>query len=170
MVMSEIDASQRTSLRNLNENYPYVSSIASSASSSVSSVFSLDVASSQSSAPSSTKSALHSGWELDSSRYYADSSIASLHPSAASQQTSGVVAKLNVLPETSTGIAVAPELRQHPRRTQPTVQVISRDGSSAAAARPPPPLVRQCDRKENFVDSLIGKLLTDSFSIDVPLC
>ncbi len=43
--------------------------------------------------------------------------------------------------------AVAPELRQNPRRSGP--------GSRARAACPPP-LVRQCDRKVNFVDSLVG--------------
>jgi hypothetical protein len=37
-----------------------------------------------------------------------------------------------------------PERRQHPRRT-------------SVGANGPPSLVRQCDRKVNFVDSLVGK-------------
>lgn len=49
-----------------------------------------------------------------------------------------------------TAEAVAPELRQNPRR--------SGHGSRARAACPPP-LVRQCDRKVNFVDSLVGMCL-----------
>lgn len=48
-----------------------------------------------------------------------------------------------------TAEAVAPELRQNPRRTG--------SGSHARAACPPP-LVRQSDRKVNFVDSLVGTL------------
>lgn len=39
----------------------------------------------------------------------------------------------------------AAQPRLHPRRT------------SAGSARGPPQLVRQCDRKVNFVDSLVGK-------------
>jgi hypothetical protein len=52
-------------------------------------------------------------------------------------------------------IAVAPELRVHPRRTRPSAAPNAH--GSAAAARPPPSLVRQCDRKDNFVESLVGK-------------
>ena len=50
-----------------------------------------------------------------------------------------------------TRIEVPRELRKNPRRT-----------SSSATSRSgcPPALIRQCDRKVNFVDSLVGKLLT----------
>lgn len=49
--------------------------------------------------------------------------------------------------------AVPKELRQNPRRSGP--------GSRARAACPPA-LVRQCDRKVNFVDSLVGMYLCNS--------
>ena len=42
--------------------------------------------------------------------------------------------------------AVPTELRQNPRR------------SGGSATRCPPTLVRQCDRKVNFVDNLVGKM------------
>ena len=58
--------------------------------------------------------------------------------------------------QTSTGTAkqipaaaVPAELRQNPRRTAA--------GSNARGC--PPPLVRQSDRKINFVDSLVGRLM-----------
>lgn len=55
--------------------------------------------------------------------------------------------------------AVAPEVRKHPRRTQRLNSGESQDGKTTTACpRPPPSLVRQSERKDNFVDSLVGKL------------
>jgi hypothetical protein len=45
---------------------------------------------------------------------------------------------------------VPSELRTHPRRTNSYA-------SSAPSARPPPCLLRQSERKVNFVDNLVGK-------------
>jgi hypothetical protein len=45
--------------------------------------------------------------------------------------------------------AVPAEMRRHPRRTS-----VATNGS---AARPPPCLLRQSERKVNFVDNLVGK-------------
>jgi hypothetical protein len=45
--------------------------------------------------------------------------------------------------------AVPAELRMHPRRTNVA--------TSGSAARPPPCLLRQSERKVNFVDNLVGK-------------
>jgi hypothetical protein len=45
---------------------------------------------------------------------------------------------------------VPSELRTHPRRTNSY-------SSSAPSARPPPCLLRQSERKVNFVDNLVGK-------------
>jgi hypothetical protein len=50
---------------------------------------------------------------------------------------------------------VPPELRKHPRRT--SNHVSQSNGVSSACPRPPPSLVRQCERKVNFVDNLVGK-------------
>jgi hypothetical protein len=49
-----------------------------------------------------------------------------------------------------TDAPVPPEMRQHPRRTNS----LAANGSSA---RPPPCLLRQSERKVNFVDNLVGK-------------
>ncbi|OAX79765.1 hypothetical protein ACJ72_05913 [Emergomyces africanus] len=127
---------------------PYAASIASSASSSSSSVFSLD--SSQSSMSSSTSS-VDVIWEnevlgSDSSQPQAggrtmSSSIESNFHCFRSGRGCG--------PKVADA-AVAPELRQNPRRSYSNSST-----SSSACARPPPALVRQCDRKVNFVDNLV---------------
>lgn len=49
--------------------------------------------------------------------------------------------------------AVPAELRQNPRRTNTCSQ--SSGFVSASCSRPPPSLVRQCERKVNFVDNLV---------------
>lgn len=56
------------------------------------------------------------------------------------------------------GKPVAPELRQHPRRTQRTV-------SGGACPRPPPSLVSQNERKVSFVDRLVGEFYSYVSSI-----
>ncbi|RLL93701.1 hypothetical protein CFD26_101915 [Aspergillus turcosus] len=51
----------------------------------------------------------------------------------------------------ATDAAVAPELRRHPRRTNSCMA----QSSGVSCARPPPCLLRQSDRKVNFVDNLV---------------
>ncbi len=123
---------------------PYNPSLASSASSSSASVWS-DVAS-QSSDDSSVHSA-GAGSESDIPETYCCMSQPSYQPSQLNIGDSGVTTS-SCWPK---GVlaSVAPEQRKHPRRT-----------STSAVARLgcPPSLVRQCDRKVNFVDSLVGKL------------
>lgn len=54
--------------------------------------------------------------------------------------------------------AVPIEQRQHPRRTHRVLHVDSKSGNvTASVSRAPPALVRQSERKEVFVDSLVGK-------------
>ena len=157
MSASGIDASKRPPLRNTQNNHPYSSSVASSASSSSSSIFSSD-AHSQSSAPSSSKSVLHTGWdsERSGSLSIADYHLASTTPES---QDGGSSTTRPFVPRERLSVdAVASELRQNPRRTQALSQNDVLDGCSTA--RPPPALVRQCDRKDNFVESLVGKLTT----------
>ena len=152
------DASKRASLQQPTSNYPYSPSIASSASSSSYSVFSADGQSSQSSAPSSVKSA-SANWESEVAaisgqhEYHVQSSV--------SQLARGRVAQVNQ-PRPSADAVVAPELRQHPRRTQT-------DPQNAAFNARPPPLVRQCERKDNFVESLVGKLIDSHGPLDACL-
>ncbi|KAJ5772490.1 hypothetical protein N7520_003019 [Penicillium odoratum] len=108
--------------------HPYASSISSSASSSSSSVFSLDA---QSSISSTATNPVDVIWENDET----------------SGRTSGgsrVFGK--VVP--SKDAAVPPELRMHPRRTNSAA-------TSGPGARPPPCLLRQSERKVNFVDNLV---------------
>ena len=148
------------------KDYPYSPSLASAASSSSSSVFSLDAPSSQSSVPSSagwSSSAWNS--ENESDNQYFTSRCASQKDTASSPDEEAVIT--SYLPSRSRprscAEAVAPESRQHPRRTQRLNSHESQDGKiSSLCPRPPPSLVRQSERKENFVDSLVGKLTLDT--------
>lgn len=54
--------------------------------------------------------------------------------------------------------AVPIEQRQHPRRTQRLMNIDCKNSdASASGSRAPPALVRQSERKEVFVESLVGK-------------
>ncbi|KAK2763585.1 hypothetical protein FQN53_007289 [Emmonsiellopsis sp. PD_33] len=122
--------------------HPYASSISSSASSSSSSVFSLD--SSQSSISSSTAGpdVIWEQPEISSDSQTGGRSL-SLNESSfhCSRSRRGCAAKV-------ADAAVAPELRQNPRRTY-------RNASSTSCPQPHPSLVRQCERKHTFVDNLV---------------
>ena len=117
-------------------NYPYQSSLSSSASSSSSSVFSVDAASQSS--ESSTYSLKSSSseqikwdtedpWQSSRRREQAPATIKRALPSI-----------------TTCDAPVAPEQRQHPRRC-------------SIPAQRPPPLVRQSERKGQFVECLVGE-------------
>ncbi|KAI9809254.1 MAG: hypothetical protein M1825_002545 [Sarcosagium campestre] len=152
----DLDQPKMTAPAESNLNYPYATSIASSASSSSSSIFSLDAPSSQSSASTSSSSsnALGVVWETDSDGLSVAeneqdqlcllkanvNNICPLHNKTSDQQA----AEYNI---------VAPEQRVNPRRTNRTDSLGS--CRCAGTARPPPSLVRQSDRKVNFVDSLV---------------
>ncbi|KAI9737909.1 MAG: hypothetical protein M1834_009279 [Cirrosporium novae-zelandiae] len=127
--------------------YPYNPSISSSASSSSSSVFSVDIpSSSQSSTSSCSAGPLDVVWENESAGQHQILHSCSSHYSASSCQA--ISHQENVVP--------AP-LRQNPRRTHcPSIHDSdSRSASLATYPRPPATLVRQNDRKEIFVDSLV---------------
>ncbi|KAJ6151325.1 hypothetical protein N7470_007919 [Penicillium chermesinum] len=114
--------------------HPYASSISSSASSSSSSVFSLDA--SQSSISSTATNPVDVIWEND-----ADSQVGR-NPCPRSYVK-------GALPKDA---AVPAEMRMHPRRTKPA----STNGPTSA--RPPPCLLRQSERKVNFVDNLVENI------------
>jgi hypothetical protein len=113
--------------------HPYASSISSSASSSSSSVFSLDGVSTQGSISSTSTNPVDVIWENDGE-----------------YRPSRVSLRGNALKPADA--AVPPELRKHPRRTNGGIQ-----SSGLPCARPPPCLLRQSERKVNFVDNLVGK-------------
>jgi hypothetical protein len=115
--------------------FPYSSSIASSASSSTASVWSSN--SSQSSDDSSVTSSLDAD-SADSCCYGGATYTSSLDEPCPAISASWPKHKL---PEAAT------QPRAHPRRTS----------ASSTRSGCPPQLVRQCDRKVNFVDSLVGK-------------
>ncbi|KAF4624913.1 hypothetical protein G7Y89_g13256 [Cudoniella acicularis] len=119
----------------LYRNGPYSSSIASSASSSSASVWS--DAASQSSDDSSVTGAS------------SDSEIAETYcPPSFTNTNNACEQNISVAtywPKQRLPAEVAPEKRQHPRRTS----------VGTSQPRCPPSLVRQCDRKVNFVDSLV---------------
>ncbi|KAL6230496.1 hypothetical protein BDW75DRAFT_244776 [Aspergillus navahoensis] len=120
--------------------HPYASSISSSASSSSSSVFSLDAVSTQSSLSSSSTSSVDVIWENEG-EYQAGGRVGT---------TGGVRGCLRGSAPTAADVAVPPELRKHPRRTNSGLQP-----SGVSGARPPPCLLRQSERKVNFVDNLV---------------
>lgn len=112
---------------------------------------------------SSAASSTASVWSDASSQTSDDSSVTSessecftSHNTAATNVCEPVT--VAYWPKHKLPVEVAPEQRQHPRR------------SSASGC--PPSLVRQCDRKVSFVDNLVGKNDTSSAksvrSITVP--
>jgi hypothetical protein len=116
--------------------HPYASSISSSASSSSSSVFSLDCVSSSSISSTSTNP-VDVIWENEGS--------------GQGRNANGACPRATAKGPASKADGVVPsELRTHPRRTNSYA-------SSATSARPPPCLLRQSERKVNFVDNLVGK-------------
>ena len=144
------------------KNHPYSPSLASTASSSSSSVFSLDAPSSQSSVSSSagwSSSAWNS--ENENENHYFTSRHISQRSNARSSDEEVIIT--TYLPGSQSqnhppAEAVPPKSRQHPRRTQRLNSCESQDGTTLSLCpRPPPSLVRQSERKENFVDSLVGK-------------
>lgn len=149
---------------------PYIASVSSSTSSSsvVSPVFSVDGASSQSSVASSAcSSSLDHVWETDVPSSVLSScrdshSSADHNPiEALSISTDGAAvtarprsasSSSTVVPTTGP-VVLPPEQRRNRRRS-------NRDGcSNAPCTRPPPSLVRQSERRLNFVDGLVGKLV-----------
>ncbi|KAL4924736.1 putative G1/S-specific cyclin Pcl5 [Aspergillus undulatus] len=120
--------------------HPYASSISSSASSSSSSVFSLDAVSTQSSISSSSTSSVDVIWENEG-EYQAGGRLGA---------TSSVRGCFRGPAPTTADAAVPPELRKHPRRTSSSLQ-----SSGVSSTRPPPCLLRQSERKVNFVDNLV---------------
>lgn len=138
----------------LPETHPYATTLSSSASSSSSSVFS--DAASQASSTSSTS--CRSIWESEEwgSRSQVLSSV-----DPASLSVFQPISRVSTFPQyqpsacRETGQERLPSLRaeylapveqrQNPRRSSTTIN-----------NRPPPQLVRQCDRKVNFVDCLVG--------------
>lgn len=139
----------------LPETHPYTAPLSSSASSSTSSVFS--DAASQASSASSTSS--HSNWdseEWNSRTQAAASSAVDATSLSAFQPISRVStfpsyqhsacreAQPERLPSLRTQFLAPVEQRQHPRRSSTNVN-----------QRAPPQLVRQSERKVNFVDCLV---------------
>ncbi|QSZ36615.1 hypothetical protein DSL72_006495 [Monilinia vaccinii-corymbosi] len=119
------------------QNGPYSSSIASSASSSTSSVWSDEA--SQSSDNSSLTSA-----SSDSEPPYFCANQPPPPPTVISVCEKNPITKF--WPQARIPVEIAPEDRQNPRRTSV--------GSTTRTGRPPT-LIRQADRKVNFVDSLV---------------
>ncbi|KAF2741144.1 hypothetical protein EJ04DRAFT_530736 [Polyplosphaeria fusca] len=140
-------------------SHPYAPSLSSSASSSTSSVFS-DVASQSSSTSSTTSQPVSGGWESEewsrahqavpgstndpnSLNAFAPISRVSTYPPYQPSVCRESIPE-RVLPPLRTDLAVPADQRQHPRRS-----------STTTSQRAPPSLVRQSERKGNFVDCLV---------------
>lgn len=146
-------------------HHPYTSSIASSASSSSASVFSADSVSSQTSVSSTSTSSIHIVWGTEDRK--SSSPVDEDTPQYAAPlrkvEARKEIFEDNSLAASNIDTTVVPDLRQHPRRTKPLASQDQNYGTSATdCPRPPPTLVRQCDRKVNFVDNLVGKLINSS--------
>lgn len=122
----------------LSQYAPYNSSISSSASASASSVWSGSDTTSQTS---------------DDASGSISSDSDSCHSYFSSQESSTTTRRPDLLTKQrqQQQQAVPVELRQNPRRTA---------AAAGGAGCPPPSLVRQSDRKVNFVDSLVGTFLS----------
>ncbi|KAI0883752.1 uncharacterized protein GGS22DRAFT_180401 [Annulohypoxylon maeteangense] len=137
MMCNDIDS--LPSFINSSQNGPYNSSIASSASSSAASVWS--EASSQSSDDTTISTCAS-----DSSEQCASYSYARLSRPSRSDVTCSQISLNTCWPTQPQQAEVPQELRRNPRRT---------NSSASTRTGCPPPLVRQSDRKVNFVDSLV---------------
>jgi hypothetical protein len=133
-------------------SHPYASSLSSSASSSTSSVFS-DAASQTSNSTGASgasqesyrPSGAYPDLEVDPAGLAAFTSISRVntypqYQSSACRET----ARGRILPPLRTELAAPLDQRQHPRRSSTTI------------SQGPPTLVRQSDRRVNFVDCLVG--------------
>jgi hypothetical protein len=125
--------------------FPYSASIASSASSSSASVWS------SSSSQSDDASSVTSSLDSDSSDCCYGGVPYTSNSSAVDEPCPAINASWPKPVEPA-------QPRLHPRRTS----------ASSTRSGCPPPLVRQCDRKVNFVDSLVGKLKIRSPPISLP--
>lgn len=118
--------------------HPYSSTLSSSASSSSSSVFSADATSSQSSESSQTSSVINVAWDSE------EQWRASLRQDDAPRTVRRVLPPLKVEESRVSDPPVAADLRQNVRRC------------SISSNRGPPALIRQSERKGQFVDCLVG--------------
>lgn len=149
--ISTINAQAHSSLRTSTDNHEhgYAHSLASSPTSSTSSIFSFDAPSSQSSVSSTSSS-----WDSENETPSLNQAVP--HQHSIYTAVTAVQDFKPTIVQIDPANAVASESRQHPRRTQPPAQP---NGPLAnTVPRPPPSLVRQSDRKDNFVESLVGKL------------
>ncbi|KAL9123859.1 MAG: hypothetical protein Q9217_006752 [Psora testacea] len=135
---------------------PSASSTKSTSSSVSSSAFSIDAPSSQSSVAST--SVIWTNCHNESEAPYNE------HTTSRTFQQNDYTSKENLCPNASCNLPpqqsytkfAALEARQHPRRTQRLHFSDAQGGKSTTQCpRPPPTLVRQSERKVNFVDSLV---------------
>ncbi|KAI9788840.1 MAG: hypothetical protein M1816_006504 [Peltula sp. TS41687] len=165
---SPLDPAEPKNIRPYISYGPYAPSVSSSVSSSsvVSPVFSIDGASSQSSVASSTcSSSLDVVWESDVSSVLSscrDAHSSTDHNPIETPSTSGDGAAATTRSRSGSSascdqtgsVAIPPDQRRNRRRSNRDVC------ASAPCARPPPSLVRQSERRLNFVDGLVGKLVS----------
>ena len=145
-------------------HFPWSPSAASttSSTSSSSSTFSIDAPSSHSSASSTLDTWSSSTWnnENDTRSYssHQNQYWNSRCTNPKNATTSSAVCSKSRREQSGTEV-IPPESRQHPRRTHRlNSDEFQSESSVKQCPRPPPSLVRQSERKDNFVDSLVGKL------------
>ena len=140
----------------------YSPSNSSTASSTASSAFSIDAPSSQSSVAPSSVGWSGSAWQAENEVSLTSSQVFPLRrDSQSSNEDSSTPNQVFQKACTQLPSVVIPlDGRQNPRRTQRLNHPpeISNGQQTSQCPRAPPSLVRQSERKDNFVDSLVGKL------------
>lgn len=149
----------------LHKTIPYSPSSVSTTSSTSSSTFSVDAPSSQSSISCSSLDDWGNTTYQNENENPSSANLQPLrqHDSVFSEEDSKhcptYLASRPLLP----GV-IAPNSRQNPRRTQRLNSYESQDGKKInQCPLAPPSLVRQSERKDNFVESLVGKLIDRSW-------
>ena len=111
------------------------------------------------SAPSSQSSVAPSDWSSSDNELDNRSWPAGQPPARVDFNSSELSSTLSYHFQESRLKALSSEFPPNPRRTQRLNSYEYQDGQTVVACpRPPPSLVRQSERKENFVDTLVGKL------------
>ena len=144
------------------QNYVNSPSNSSTTSSTSSSAFSIDAPSSQSSVATSTVGWSSSAWAAEKDGPFTPTIYHPLRRTSTTPHAEVSIAETITCQKPhgqSVCEAVPSSSRQNPRRTQRLNVSDHQNGQQTSQCpRAPPTLIRQCDRKDNFVDNLVGKL------------
>ena len=164
----DAEIAAQCSLRVSTTSHSYGTLSASPASSACSSFFSIDAPSSQSSVASASSSgSLSANWNTENE---SENESVDPHTHRVSQGLTSVASKepIPVCAESKSCKSYVEQIsaeanklesRQQTSRTRRSTCYVTVDGKAVASCpRQPPALIRQSERKDNFVDNLVGQL------------